>query len=71
MATNNIVNRIELIGYMGAMPEMRFTANGASVINFSLATNRIWKSRDGESRRRPTGIASRPGAGGPRGSVNI
>ena len=29
MATNNTVNRIELIGYMGAMPDMRYTANGA------------------------------------------
>jgi len=51
MATNNTVNRIELIGYMGAMPDMRYTANGAPVTNFSLATNRIWKSQDGESRK--------------------
>ena len=28
MATNNTINRIELIGYMGAMPERRFTAAG-------------------------------------------
>ena len=51
MATNNTVNRIELIGYMGAMPEMRYTANGAPVTNFSMATNRIWKSQDGESQK--------------------
>jgi single-strand DNA-binding protein len=49
MATNNTVNRIELIGYMGAMPEMRFTANGAPVTNFSLATNRIWRDQSGET----------------------
>ena len=49
MATNNTVNRIELIGYMGAMPEMRFTANGLSVTNFSLATNRIWQDQSGET----------------------
>ena len=49
MATNNTVNRIELIGYMGAMPEMRFTANGAPVANFSLATNRIWRDQTGET----------------------
>jgi hypothetical protein len=48
MATNNTVNRIELIGYMGAMPEMRYTANGLSVTNFSLATNRIWRDQTGE-----------------------
>jgi single-strand DNA-binding protein len=49
VATNNTVNRIELIGYMGAMPEMRFTANGAPVTNFSLATNRIWRDQSGET----------------------
>jgi single-strand DNA-binding protein len=49
MATNNTVNRIELIGYMGAMPEMRYTAGGAPVTNFSMATNRIWRGQDGES----------------------
>jgi single-strand DNA-binding protein len=49
MATNNTVNRIELIGYMGAMPEMRYTANGAPVTNFSLATNRIWRDQNGET----------------------
>jgi single-strand DNA-binding protein len=49
MATNNTVNRIELIGFMGTMPEMRFTANGAPVTNFSLATNRIWRDQNGET----------------------
>src|SRR5213594_1630153 len=51
MATNNTVNRIELIGYMGAMTEMRFTANGAPVTNFSLATNRIWRDQSGEQQQ--------------------
>jgi single-strand DNA-binding protein len=51
MATNNTVNRIELIGFMGAMPEMRFTANGAPVTNFSLATNRYWTDQAGEQRK--------------------
>jgi single-strand DNA-binding protein len=51
MATNTTVNRIELIGYMGAMPEMRYTANGVCVTNFSLATNRVWKGQDGESQK--------------------
>lgn len=51
MATNNTVNRIELIGYMGATPDMRFTAGGMAVTNFSMATNRIWKGQDGESQK--------------------
>ena len=49
MATNNTVNRIELIGFMGAMPEMRYTAGGAPVTNFSMATNRIWRDQSGET----------------------
>lgn len=51
MATNNTVNRIELIGFMGAMPELRFTANGMAVTNFTIATNRIWRGQDGESQK--------------------
>ena len=51
MATNNTVNRIELIGSMGAMPELRYTAGGVCVTNFSLATNRVWKGQDGESQK--------------------
>jgi len=51
MATNNTINRIELIGYMGAMPELRFTASGTPVTNFSLATNRIWRDQAGEQRK--------------------
>jgi single-strand DNA-binding protein len=47
MATNNTVNRVELIGFMGAMPEMRYTTNGVSVTNFILATNRIWRDQTG------------------------
>jgi single-strand DNA-binding protein len=49
--TNNTVNRIELIGYMGAMPELRYIGNGTPVTNFSLATNRIWQAPDGERRK--------------------
>ena len=51
MATNNTINRIELIGYMGAMPELRFTASGTPVTNFSIATNRIWRDQSGETRK--------------------
>ena len=51
MATNNTINRIELIGYMGAMPELRFTASGTPVTNFSLATNRYWRDQAGEQHK--------------------
>jgi len=52
MATNNTVNRIELIGYMGAMPELHYAPNGATVTSFSLATDRIWRDGQGETCKR-------------------
>src|SRR5438128_1579333 len=36
---------------MGAMPELRFTASGTPVTNFSLATNRIWRDQSGEQQQ--------------------
>jgi len=37
-----------VIGYLGRDPEMRFTPNGKSVSNFSIACSRSWKGSDGE-----------------------
>jgi len=31
---------------------MRYTANGSPVVNFSLATNEIWKDQNGERQER-------------------
>lgn len=39
--------QIILVGYLGRDPEMRFTDNGDAVTNFSVATNRSWKDKDG------------------------
>ncbi len=41
--------KLILIGYLGAEPEMRFTPSGQSVANFSLATNRQYTGKDGET----------------------
>ena len=40
------LNRVELIGHVGADPEIRTTSGGTSVASLRLATNR--KSRDEE-----------------------
>jgi single-strand DNA-binding protein len=35
------VNRVELVGWIGAEPEQRFIPSGAAVCNFRVATNRF------------------------------
>ncbi|MFO7588981.1 MAG: single-stranded DNA-binding protein [Gemmatimonadota bacterium] len=45
------VNRVILVGNVGADPDVRRTASGRTVAHLSLATNRVF-TRDGEERRR-------------------
>jgi single-strand DNA-binding protein len=42
-----MVNKVILIGNLGRDPEVRSTPSGQPVANFSVATNRRWKDRDG------------------------
>lgn len=42
------LNKVMVIGRLGRAPEMRFTPNGVSVANFSLACDRTWKDPDGK-----------------------
>ncbi len=39
---------ITIVGNLGADPEMKYLQDGQAVTNFSLATNRKWKTRDGQ-----------------------
>lgn len=39
---------IQIIGRLGADPEMRYTASGSAVTNFSVATSRQWTDNAGE-----------------------
>ena len=41
------LNKVMIIGRLGADPEMRFTSQGTQVTHFSVATNRTWKDQDG------------------------
>jgi single-strand DNA-binding protein len=41
------LNKVMLIGRLGKDPEMRYTASGAAVTTFTLATNRYGKTADG------------------------
>jgi len=52
MATRG-VNKVILIGNMGADPEVRYMPNGNAVANVSLATSDTWKDKNnGEQRER-------------------
>ena len=42
------LNKVMLIGNLGADPELRFTANGAAVANFRIACSRTYTDRDGQ-----------------------
>jgi single-strand DNA-binding protein len=41
------LNKVQLIGRLGADPEQRTTSTGVAVTTFSLATNRQWQGKDG------------------------
>jgi len=46
------LNKATLIGYLGADPEIRTTAGGSRVAQFSLATTRRWNDRDGHAQEK-------------------
>ncbi len=46
------LNRVTLIGNLGADPEVRSTNNGSRVANLSLATSRQWNAQSGEKQEK-------------------
>jgi single-strand DNA-binding protein len=46
------VNKVILIGNLGADPEIRYTSNGTAVANFRLATTERWNNPTGEKEER-------------------
>jgi len=45
------LNKVMIIGNVGADPEMRFTPSGSAVTSFRIATNRIFNSPEGERKQ--------------------
>jgi single-strand DNA-binding protein len=43
------LNKVQLTGRLGADPEMRFTAQGSARTSFRMASNRSWRSADGQT----------------------
>ena len=46
------VNKVILLGNLGADPEMRYTADGTAVCNFRIATTERYKDRQGNMQER-------------------
>ena len=44
------LNKVQLIGNLGADPETRFTPSGKQVTMFSIAINRKWRDAEGEQK---------------------
>lgn len=47
-----MVNKVILVGRLGADPEIRYTQDGTMVTNLNVATNEQWKDKDGEKQQR-------------------
>ena len=46
------VNKAILIGHLGSDPEIRYTPSGRAVTSFRMATNEVWKDKDGQQQER-------------------
>ena len=46
------LNKVQLIGNLGADPEVRSTSNGSRVATLSVATSRQWKNQSGEKQEK-------------------
>ena len=46
------VNRVILVGHLGADPEMRYTQGGQAVCNLRVATSESWTDKDGNKQER-------------------
>ena len=46
------VNKVILVGNLGADPEVKYTPSGKSVANFRIATSEQWTNKDGEKEER-------------------
>jgi len=48
------VNKVTLLGHLGADPEIRRTQDGRPIANFSLATSDTWRDKNTGERREST-----------------
>ena len=53
-----MVNKVILVGRLGADPEVRYMQDGTMVTNFRLATDEQWKDKNGEKVHARSGTGS-------------
>ncbi len=46
------VNKVIIIGNLGADPELRYTPSGQAVANFRVATSESWQDKQGQKQER-------------------
>ena len=46
------LNRVMLLGNLGAAPELKYSQDGTAILRMRLATSERWKTREGELRER-------------------
>jgi single-strand DNA-binding protein len=46
------INKVIILGNVGANPEVRYTPSGTAVANFNVATNETWKDSSGNQQER-------------------
>jgi single-strand DNA-binding protein len=48
------LNKVEIIGYLGADPEVRSSQSGDTIVTLSVATNETWRDKESGQRRGKT-----------------
>jgi single-strand DNA-binding protein len=46
------VNKVIIVGHLGADPELKFTASGQAVARFNVATSENWTDKQGQKQER-------------------
>ena len=54
------VNKVILVGRLGADPEVRYTSTGTAVANFNMATSSSYTDKSGEKTEKTSGTVLLP-----------
>src|SRR4030042_6539752 len=46
------VNKVILVGRLGADPQLKYTSSGRANVSFNIATNAVWKDQEGKQQER-------------------